>query len=340
MAPARLTPEPPQVRTSMHYYPRAAGPPPLKDFRAKDNTPAVQPTKISLDSLIGPSPDPAFKDRSVPICDTREVAVTDVAGIEDRFSLDANGFQFLTHPSVEKDFLDEDVIKSAFYEESSAIIKKATGASRVHIFSHLIRRPAPDRAVVSFHPVPAHLVHIDYATDASRLRIQDLVPDIFANLKPRLDHTYYQPTYQPDEQDPVIVSDYLRDVIASARPRHRFIIINLWRPIKPIRCDPLAFLDASTVDDADIIPVPLRYPDRKCETCVVKPSDDHRWYYKNAMQPDDLVLFKIFDSKKHGVARRTPHSAFTDPTSEEGLPQRESIELRAFAIFEDQPYEP
>ena len=35
-----------------------------------------------------------------------------------------------------------------------------------------------------------------------------------------------------------------------------------------------------------------------------------------------------------GRARFTPHTAFDDPTTPEGAPPRESIEVRTFAFFD------
>ena len=49
----------------------------------------------------------------------------------------------------------------------------------------------------------------------------------------------------------------------------RYQIINVWRPIKTIRKDPLGVADATSVDDEDLVPVQLVYPDRVGETFTV-----------------------------------------------------------------------
>jgi hypothetical protein len=87
------------------------------------------------------------------------------------------------------------------------------------------------------------------------------------------------------------------------------------------------------VDDSDLIPVALVYPNRRGETYTVKPNPRHKWYFKYAQRPDEVVLIKCFDSLENGVARRVPHTAFTDPAEEDKYP-RESIEVRTLVFYE------
>lgn len=51
------------------------------------------------------------------------------------------------------------------------------------------------------------------------------------------------------------------------------------------------------------------------------------------MTRDEAVLIKCFDSAQDGRARFSLHSAFELPESEQAAP-RESIEVRAFALFD------
>jgi len=50
-----------------------------------------------------------------------------------------------------------------------------------------------------------------------------------------------------------------------------------------------------------------------------------------------VLFFKQFDSDPNQPARFTFHSSFCDPTSSASLPPRESIEVRAMAIFLEEP---
>lgn len=111
----------------------------------------------------------------------------------------------------------------------------------------------------------------------------------------------------------------------------RYQIINVWRPIKTIRRDPLGVADARSVSDEELVPIGLIYPDRAGETCSVKFSGGHRWHYVNEQTPEEVLLIKCFDSETDGRARRVPHSAFVDG-ERVGEETRESIEVRALVF--------
>jgi len=74
------------------------------------------------------------------------------------------------------------------------------------------------------------------------------------------------------------------------------------------------------------------YPDHQRETWTVKHSPGHRWYFKYAQRPDEVMLIKCFDTATEG-ARRSPHSAFVDEEHADKVP-RESIEVRSFVFYE------
>lgn len=65
----------------------------------------------------------------------------------------------------------------------------------------------------------------------------------------------------------------------------------------------------------------------------------HRLFYAPGMTTDEALIFKCYDLRK-GVARFTPHTAFQDPTTSQDAPPRQSIELRAYAFFENLPEQP
>ena len=115
--------------------------------------------------------------------------------------------------------------------------------------------------------------------------------------------------------------------------RHRFEIVNVWRPIRgPLRDAPLAICDATSVAFADFVPSDLVYRDRVGETYRVRYNPTHRWFYVPEMRVDEALLLKCYDSKTDGRARFAPHTAFTDPTTPPDAPPRESIEIRALVF--------
>lgn len=129
----------------------------------------------------------------------------------------------------------------------------------------------------------------------------------------------------------------------------RWAIINLWRPFSVVTRDNLALCDATTVDENDLTAVYADLPESlrkaksgynfaaksRSEAWEVKTNPNHRWYYASGVRPDEALLIKQFDSKKNGVARRTPHCAFS--AKEDYGPTRQSIEVRCLLFWEDQP---
>jgi hypothetical protein len=115
---------------------------------------------------------------------------------------------------------------------------------------------------------------------------------------------------------------------AEELSRHRFQIVNVWRPIRgPLRDAPLAVADAGSVAFENFIASDLVYRDRTGETYNLCFNPAHRWFYAPEMRAEEAILIKSYDSL-HGVARFTPHSSFEDPTAPAAILPRESIEVR------------
>jgi len=289
---------------AVQYSPVTPSGPQVQPLRASENSYKPHNVQATLfyykDPGDGSPPPPTyigkpetFERPSVPL----ETVVTDIAGKEKDYTLDSHGFQIYPHSSTEKDFVDDEKIKAEYYPETEQLLKDATGANRILIFDHTIRRP--QKAAANPLRGPVRRVHIDQSYSASKDRV-------FHHL--------------PDEADELV--------------KKRFQIINVWRPIKTIYKDPLGVASAQSVPDTDLVGAALIYPNRKGETFTVRPNPSHRWYYKYAQRPDEVTLIKCFDSKDDGRARRVPHSAFTNP-EEEHKEERESIEVRALVFYAD-----
>ena len=128
------------------------------------------------------------------------MVVTDISGDEDKYTLDSHGFQLYRHTSVEKDFRDDAQIKAQYYPEVEQLIKDAyvciceyyfckvmiadislssrTGAARVFVFDHTVRRPAPPDAAgpTPGFRGPVTRVHIDQTYIASINRVAYHLP--------------------------------------------------------------------------------------------------------------------------------------------------------------------
>jgi hypothetical protein len=245
-----------------------------------------------------------WREHLVRIDDLRAVAGSQPAQSPSRApspSLDREGFQLLSQPSRVNDFSDEDAIRSRYYDESISLLEEVTGASRVVVFDHTIRRRIPgatDRTRdIPRQPVPR--VHNDYTLKSGPQRVRDLLGDEAESLLQR-----------------------------------RFAVVNVWRPIRgPIQDSPLAVCDARSVAAGDLVATDLVYPDRLGEIYYVKFNPSHRWFYAPAMRTDEVMLIKCYDSVDDGCARFVPHTAFVDPNTPVDALPRESIELRTLLFF-------
>jgi hypothetical protein len=227
------------------------------------------------------------------------VPVRDARPIATEITLDALGFGLIEHRSAVRDFYDDDEVKQVYYPETENALKDATGAARVFIFDHTVRRRVPgaeDRR--DGIRQPASRVHVDHTAKSGPQRVRDLLADEAEELL-----------------------------------RGRVQVINLWRPIRgPLRDAPLAVCDACSVAPEDLVPSDLIYPNRIGETYSVTYRPSHRWFYFPEMRADEALLLKCYDSKTDGRARFAPHTAFTDPTTPADAPPRESIELRTLVF--------
>jgi hypothetical protein len=220
--------------------------------------------------------------------------------VVDRFSLEREGFSFINHETKVRDFYDENEVKTVYYAEIEQLVKDATGASKVLVFDHTLR--AADEVTREEKQIgaPVRRVHNDYTEWSGPQRVRDLLP--------------------PGE--------------AAELLKHRFAVIQVWRPIRnPVQSAPLAIADGRSLSNENLIATERRYPDRVGEIYHITFNPDHRWYYFPKMQRNEALIFKTYDSEKDGRARWTAHAAFDDPTSPPDAPPRESIEMRTLAFF-------
>ena len=116
--------------------------------------------------------------------------------------------------------------------------------------------------------------------------------------------------------------------------RHRYAIINLWRPIRgPLLDSPLALCDAQSLEEENLIAYDLLYPDRASEIYSITYNPNQRYHYFPRMQPDEAVLIRCFDSALDGPHRFSAHTGFDNPETPADAPTRESIEVRTLVFF-------
>ncbi|KAG9233307.1 hypothetical protein BJ875DRAFT_464451 [Amylocarpus encephaloides] len=230
-----------------------------------------------------------------------DFVISDVTGDEDQYTLDSHGFQYCSKESTEKEFLDDEKIEAEYYPECQQLLKDVTGATRIHIFNHKVRRG------------PTHWHHLGLKNLANRGPV----------TKTHVDQSYEGAEMRlrwelPDEADELV--------------KKRYQIINIWRPIQTILKDPVAVADANTVPDTDLVAALMVENDYHGETWVVRHSPTHKWYFKHQLKPEEVLLIKCFDSDPL-VSRRALHSAFEDPAYRDDQ-SRQSIEVRCLVLYD------
>jgi hypothetical protein len=244
-----------------------------------DAKPVVSFTYESGDSVTNAT----YAPRIVPIRDARAIQA----------SLDVEGFELVRHVTAATDLRQEAQALDIGRAEAAELVARATGAARVHVFDHTLRRAAPNAP-----RQPSTRVHNDYTPASAAQRMRDV----------------------------------LREE-AEALLRRPFAFINVWRPVgHPAATWPLALCDARSLDEADLVATDIVFPDRRGEIYGARLSPGQRWFYYPEMRPDEVLLIKCYDTRP-GVARFMPHTAFENPLAPAGAPPRESIEFRTVAFF-------
>ena len=141
--------------------------------------------------------------------------IEDMRPHTDNLSLERNGFVLVHHQTSIKNFHDADEIKRVYYPEVFELVKQLTGAEKVIAFGEVIRT---DAGTTGDGRLPAYGAHVDYG-----------------------DRT---------------VRNFTTDILGEEEAAHwlqrRYILINLWRPIRPVHRTPLALCDASSVQKSDL----------------------------------------------------------------------------------------
>lgn len=245
-------------------------------------------------------PDPE-EPQNPPGTDLHTIEIRDGWPQADSFSLNKEGFEIHPFDGGFSDFEVEDAIKATFYPQVKELVKSQTGARRVEIFDHTVRRRLPaDLSKQNEQKRPAVLlVHSDYTPDSAPVRVRDILPNEAKSLL-----------------------------------NGRVAFYNVWKPLFEVVEElPLACCDAQSTSDDDMLLMNLRYRDRTGEIYVMRHSVDHKWWYFPRMTPNQALILKTYDSETDGRARFMGHSAFEDPTTPAGALKRQSIELRAMAFF-------
>lgn len=235
----------------------------------------------------------ALEPHDLRIRDARPLAASGM------LSIDREGFTLVPHPT---DLTPDAEITSsevaAYHADTAEFLRELTGASLVVSQGKGLLK----RVNVPGAPGPSRWVHRDYTTLAAHRWI-----DWIENWQGR-----------------------------PLRHYARFAIVQTWRCLTAPPCDnTLALCDASSVDEADCIVfdaavrAPYDEPGNVFESQFSRYNPDQRWYYFSDLQPDELIVFKGFDSDPARYAQPF-HNSIDLP----GTTPRASVEARFFAFFD------
>jgi len=227
------------------------------------------------------------------------IPIHDGRSVSQQLSLDTNGFILTRHDTAVENFYDPDEVQRVYFLEIEQLMKKVTGATKVVVFDHNVRCLTRAQKGENGAREPVKMAHNDYTLRSGPRRVRDLVP-----------------------------------AEAERLLQHRFMEINVWRPIRgPVQANPLAVCDARSMTPQDFVAMDLKYYERTGEVYAVAFNPNHRWFYFPQMQQNEVLLLKGYDSAADGRARFTAHSSFEDPTTPPDAPARESIEVRTLIFF-------
>ncbi|KAL9187077.1 hypothetical protein ACHAXT_010797 [Thalassiosira profunda] len=189
---------------------------------------------------------------------------------------------------------------------------------------------------------PAGLVHADYTKVSAPKRLEQL------SQPPKMNDVL-RPTLLAQKRSSLLDPTMVQEALEGKR---RYAFINVWRsidPEHPVKNPPLACIDANSVTADELRTFQIHYVDRVGENyfaCHPPVSTDrkHEWWYYPDMTMDEALLLKQWDSRGEmargaqsdagGLSTFTIHSAFLDPSFDEGCPPRKSIEVRCVVIWE------
>ncbi len=262
------------------------------------------PCDITLNYLLGEEAGPV----PVKLRDGREADA----------SLDTFGFELIRHESMVSDWHNLEEIEEKHYAEIRALAKELTCCDFVLFYPAVVRNPEAAKSSEDYNPIEA--VHSDYT---------ESYPDVIRDPG----HPYHKLISRHFEAEGVSAED-----VASAS---RIRTLQFWRNTGPGDVDyPFAVCDTRSVSRGELFPILVETYgglETRFESFVVlgQNAAAHEWYSFADMQPDEVLMFRAFDSDKADAGEHfwTPHTAFRNPEATAETPARESIEMRAICFW-------
>ena len=238
----------------------------------------------------------------------QKMIINDGRGEIDSFNLDLQGFSLIRHKSNIADFYDNEAVKRQYYPEMIELLKTRLHATDVLIFDHNQRSKVRAAAKQPEVRNPVASAHVDYTLSSA--------PNRSIEILEKANKSHYV--------------------------GRRLALINAWRPIiGPAEDFPLALCDVRTVQADDLVQTHIHHfsesdpdtPRHSGQIYSLRHNLSHQWYYFSAMQPDEVLLLRNWDSTADKKSDYTPHTGFKNNLAPAGTRPRESIEIRALVVY-------
>jgi hypothetical protein len=240
------------------------------------------------------------------VLDKHDVRIFDGRVGREALDFDREGFRLLDHKSVIKADTDLAAEGPAYQETVAALLKQATGADFVLAQGAGLLKRHAERAKVEGAIGPSRWAHMDYTTYSANKWVEWI------------------------------------EGWQGVELRHypRFAVFQTWRCLSPGPQDnTLVLCDASTIKPEGLIVFdacmrkPYDGPGNQFESQLCHYDPDQRWLYFPNLTPDELIVFKAFDSAPGWSAQPLHNSADIPGLPEDAAP-RISVEARFFAFWE------
>ena len=241
-------------------------------------------------------------------------------GRAEALSWEEQGFELRSVPSSVERWDDPAEVVARHHPEVADLVRAEVGCSAVLFYPAIARSPAASARHADLGPIEA--AHSDYTED-------------YRSMLATAGHPYLDILAPSMEVAGVTPGD-----LASA---DRILTLQFWRNVGPARPDqPLALCDATTVGRDELTPhLVERYGGviTRFQSFLLHPPPTdraRRWFTFPAMEPDEVVMFRAFDSDRAERSEPfwTPHTAFLDPVAGPDAPARQSVEIRAICLFD------
>lgn len=305
--------------------------------------------------------------------DVRSMPITNIKpsldlGDANPFNLDTHGFTARRHPSTLHSapytlasWNDESLLKNIYIPEVEALVQRLNGCRTVITESALIRSclhtevdglatsedkdtgdaedPFPKMigTIPGSGASPAPKVHLDFSPTGARTHLRKYHRDLAQAGAEVI-----------AAEERLLKADITRERLAQQYDGPRWAMYSIWRPLHPVKRDPLAFADRRSFPKADYVPVRVTEPTGKgisngvppeekethgSETYLAYGSSRHSWCWIWDMQPEEVVVIQLFDSEaeKNGMCG-VMHTSVDVPGTDDKAP-RESIEIRCTAFW-------